>query len=52
LNPVFDVDGQPHVMATQFAATVQVKEMGEVVMSLQAEDVAICNALDMLLTGC
>jgi toxin CcdB len=51
LNPAFDIAGQHFVMATQFAATVHVRELGDVVASLKREEIAITNALDMLLTG-
>ena len=51
LNPLFEIDGQPFVMLTQFAAAVHVRELGPVVTSLATDDTAIINALDMLLTG-
>lgn len=34
LNPAFEVDGTRFVMVTQFAATVPMRELGEVVQSL------------------
>ncbi len=51
LNPVFDIEGRPHVMATQFAAAIPLRACGPVVTSLAAEDIAIMNALDMLISG-
>jgi len=51
LNPVFFLRGHHHVMLTQFAATVDARELGPIVASLQAEEIGISNALDMLLTG-
>jgi toxin CcdB len=51
LNPVFYLGGRSYVMATQFAATVHVRELADLVGSLQREEIAITNALDMLLTG-
>lgn len=51
LNPVFVIDGQEMVMMTQFAAAVEVRELGAVAVSLAAEDVRITNALDVLITG-
>lgn len=51
LNPLFDIDGEPHAMVTQFAASIPVKELGEKVCSLEEHDMAIMNALDMLITG-
>lgn len=50
LNPVFIIEGQPHVMVTQFAGAVRVSDLGPCVGSLMAEDTAIVAALD-LLTG-
>lgn len=51
LNPVFEIDGRDHVMLTQFAAAVLVRDCGPVVASLAREDAAIINALDMLISG-
>ncbi|MGQ9366148.1 CcdB family protein [Azospirillum sp. ST 5-10] len=50
LNPVFTIEGRPHVMVTQFAGAVRVSELGPCVGSLLSEDTAIVAALD-LLTG-
>jgi toxin CcdB len=52
LNPVFELGGERFVMATQFAAAVDRRELGRVVASLEGQHHAIMNALDMLLTGC
>lgn len=51
LHPVFEIDGQPHLLATHLAATVPVKELGPVVASLSSEHYAIIGAFDRLLTG-
>ncbi len=51
LNPVFYIAGGHYVMATQFAATVAVGELTDLIGSLKREEFAISNALDMLLTG-
>ncbi len=51
LNPEFDVDGQRYIMVTQYAAVMLLRECGPVVASLAHEDVAILNALDMLISG-
>ncbi len=51
LNPSFHFAGRSFVMVTQFAATIHVREIGDVVTSLKREEIAITNALDMLLTG-
>jgi toxin CcdB len=51
LNPIFDVAGERVVMVTQFAASVPLRELGDVVQSLDPEQDAITAALDMLITG-
>ncbi|WP_176593479.1 CcdB family protein [Sphingobium sp. EM0848] len=51
LNPIFDVEGERLVMVTQFAASVPVRELGEVVQSLSPKQDAISAALDMLIVG-
>lgn len=51
LNPVFHVGDGRRVMYTQFASAIPVSDLGDRVGSLEAEDYAITNALDMLLTG-
>jgi len=51
LNPVLEVNGEPHVMVTQFAAAVETRELGRKVASLAQHDHAIVGALDMLITG-
>lgn len=51
LNPVFTIDGEPFVLATQFAASMPVAELTTEICSLEAQDRLIMNALDMLITG-
>ncbi len=51
LNPSFYFAGQSFVMVTQFAATIHIRELGDVIASLKREETAVINALDMLLTG-
>jgi toxin CcdB len=51
LNPIFEIDGVRHVFATQSMATVPVKGLGPVRMSLDREHDALTRALDILLTG-
>lgn len=51
LNPIFDIRGGRYVMATQFAATIPVSELRTFVVSLRDQDMAIGNALDMLILG-
>jgi toxin CcdB len=52
LNPLFEIDGQPYVMITQFCAAIAVTELGPKVASLHHEAMRVINALDMLISGC
>jgi toxin CcdB len=51
LNPVFEIDGQRHVMLTQAIATVPRRELRFAVSSLVQHHDAVLRALDILLTG-
>jgi toxin CcdB len=51
LNPVFQIGGETLVMYTQFAMTVPVQDMEQLVTSLDDQHIAIMDALDMLITG-
>jgi len=51
LNPIFDVEDVQLVMVTQFAASVPIREIGDVVRSLSEEQDVINAALDMLFIG-
>jgi len=51
LNPIFEIDGVRHVFAPQSIATVPVKALGPVKMSLDREYDTLTRALDILLTG-
>jgi len=51
LNPMFEIDGVAFVMATQFASSVRLLELGEAVASFAEREHEILNALDMLITG-
>ena len=51
LNPIFDLNGEAVVMATQLASAVPARELREQVASLVGEHDRIMNAFDMLLTG-
>jgi toxin CcdB len=51
LNPVFEVNGETLVMATQLASAVPARELREQVASLAGEHDRILNAFDMLITG-
>ncbi len=52
LNPVFMVEGEPHVMLTQAIATVPAKELGRAITSLSGtEQDEATRALDVLFSG-
>lgn len=51
LNPIFDIDGVPHLMATQFLAAVPRRLLAEDILDLQEDASIIVNALDCLFQG-
>ena len=51
LTPVFDMAGDEWMFFPQLAASVPVKQLGDVVATLGREHDAITLALDLLLTG-
>ncbi|UZK68560.1 CcdB family protein [Sphingomonas sp. S1-29] len=51
LNPVFDIAGEPHMMVTQFAATMPTRDLTNLVGSLGNEHFVVIAALDMLISG-
>jgi len=51
LNPILQMEGEPLVMVTQFAAAIPVRELGEKVGSCLLDQDAIGDALDMLISG-
>jgi toxin CcdB len=51
LNPVFYVDGAPHVMLTQAIAAVPAKELRVPVTSLDSRHDDVTRALDILFLG-
>lgn len=51
LNPVFDIDGEPHLMLTQAMAAIPARELRRPVMSLASRHDEVTRALDILLVG-
>src|SRR5215210_1517001 len=51
LNPIFVIDGDEYVMATQFASAVRHRELGDAIASLGAQGFEITGAVDVLLSG-
>lgn len=51
LNPIFAVNGEECVLVTQFAAAVEMRELGKATGSLADQHHVIVGALDMLIRG-
>ena len=51
LNPVFEIDGEAHVMMTQYIAAVPISILQSQIGNLSARFDAITSALDMLFHG-
>ena len=51
LNPVFQIDGKPYVMVTQFLAAVPVLALKSPVENLKAQFSQVTVAIDMLIQG-
>lgn len=51
LNPVFDIEGTPHVLLTQAIASVPARDLRRPVASLARERDVITRALDILFLG-
>ena len=51
LNPVFSINGESHVMATQYLAAVPMSVLGKPVANLADRFDEITNALDMVFVG-
>jgi toxin CcdB len=51
LNPMFEIGGIPHLMVTQFLATVPRRAMGHEILNLEEAASVIVNALDCLFQG-
>jgi len=51
LNPVFQIEGEDHVMISESCGAVRNKQLGPVVTSLAHQSFEITDALDILITG-
>ena len=51
LNPIFEVEGVPHVMAAQFLAAIPRNELGKKVTNIEPRFAEITAALDMVFQG-
>lgn len=50
-NPIFVVNGADYVMATQFAGSIERRELGPLVTSLANRSFEIVDAFDILISG-
>lgn len=51
LNPIFELGGADHVLATQFMSAVMTSELGPPMGSLRQHRDEIIRAVDIVLTG-
>jgi toxin CcdB len=51
LNPVFEIQGEQHVLIPQAIASIPCRELKQLITSLAAFHDIITRALDILLTG-
>jgi toxin CcdB len=51
LNPVFQIEGEDHVMITESCGAVRTRQLGPVVTSLAHRSYEITDALDVLISG-
>jgi toxin CcdB len=51
LNPIFEINGTPHSLLTQYAGAIPVRELNDRAGSLADADYTIKNAIDFLVTG-
>ena len=51
LNPIFDIEHQPYLMATQFMAAIPEAELKQKVGNLIEQQQEVSEALDMLFVG-
>jgi toxin CcdB len=49
LNPIFEIDGQPHIMSTQLIFAIPTERLGQRNGTLDSEHFAIITALDTLI---
>jgi toxin CcdB len=49
LNPVFDIEGQLHIMSTQLIFAAPLEKLGQRVGSLNQQHIEIITALDTLI---
>lgn len=51
LNPIFDVDGQKHLLGIQFLAAIPNRELHNYVCSLSNDEQRVLKSIDMLFSG-
>jgi len=51
LNPIFEINGQRHVLVTQALASIPARELKKTITSLKDHHDKVSRALDLLLIG-
>ncbi len=51
LNPLFEIEGEPHSLVTQFAGAIPSSSLRQIVGSFEAQRYRITNAIDFLIGG-
>jgi toxin CcdB len=51
LNPIFEIDGEPHIFVAQHAAALKTSQLGVIVGEIRAYRDEVTAALDLLITG-
>ena len=51
LNPIFDVDGEKHMLGVQFLAAIPNRELQNFVCSLSSDEQIMLKSFDMLFSG-
>ena len=51
LNPIFNVDGEKHILGVQFLAAIPNRELQNFVCSLSSDEQIMLKSIDMLFSG-
>ena len=51
LNPLFNIDGEPYVMVTQFMAAIRASELKQPVLDASARHAELVAAVDLVFHG-
>lgn len=51
LNPIFDIDGEKHMLGIQFLAAIPNRELQNYICSLLSDEQIMLKSIDMLFSG-